>query len=246
VHIPKGLTLLHSELFMASLVISNVKRDCSLTRTFHRVKARSGGKAALAAVRRQIIRTAWGVLMTGEPYRDTLALKGRALPASRASLDDTAAHTAQRAPGRGRRKSPRDAVSCDGSRLSDQGAEAGDVFDIFMAIGALRRFQHHREMGEARVIDDAAEALQADMPLADGGVAGPHVTTPAVGEGFHCTHAEVRQVTTPFQPSDVLGVHRVTGQCPNRLGNLSLGSGRALYNSVLHSADKGDPAAGRP
>lgn len=77
VHIPKGLTLLHSELFMAALAIACVKRDCSLTRTWHRIKERSGGRAALLAVRRQIIRTAWGVLMTGQPYRDTRALKSR-------------------------------------------------------------------------------------------------------------------------------------------------------------------------
>ncbi len=69
-HLPKGLAMLHSELFMAALAIACVKRDCSLTRTFHRVKQRSGGKTAILAVRRQIIRTAWGILMTGQPYRD--------------------------------------------------------------------------------------------------------------------------------------------------------------------------------
>lgn len=69
-HMPKGLALLHSELFMAALTVACIKRDCSLTRTHQRIKARSGGKVAILAVRRQIIRTAWGVLTSGEPYRD--------------------------------------------------------------------------------------------------------------------------------------------------------------------------------
>jgi transposase len=66
----KGVELLDGELFMTALATSRIKRSNSLTRTYHRIKERKGGRHALAAVKRQIIRTAWGVLTSRQPYRD--------------------------------------------------------------------------------------------------------------------------------------------------------------------------------
>ena len=66
----KSLDLLHTELHMLSLTVARYPRSADrLGETFIRVKARSGGKAGLWAVRRQVIRICYGVLTSGEGYR---------------------------------------------------------------------------------------------------------------------------------------------------------------------------------
>lgn len=68
--VTKGLDLLHTELHMIALqVAAHPERADRLGATYLRIKAREGGRTALWAVRRQVIRLCYGILTSGEPYR---------------------------------------------------------------------------------------------------------------------------------------------------------------------------------
>jgi transposase len=68
--VTKGLDLLHTELFMLSMQVARYPAKAGpLGMTYLRLKARSGGRTALWAVRRQVIRICYGVLKSREPYR---------------------------------------------------------------------------------------------------------------------------------------------------------------------------------
>jgi transposase len=73
--IRRGLDLLHGDLHMLALqVAAHPERVGTLGRTYQRIKERTGdGRKAMWAVRRQLIRTAWGVLTSRQPYRDSTA-----------------------------------------------------------------------------------------------------------------------------------------------------------------------------
>ena len=52
-----------------------------------------------------------------------------------------------------------------------EGAEDGEVFDVFLEVFAFGGFEAAGMSGETRVVDDMAEGFLADFSLADAGVA---------------------------------------------------------------------------
>jgi hypothetical protein len=100
-----------------------------------------------------------------------------------------------------------------------EGAEDGEVFDIFVEVGGLGSFEAAGVLGEARIVDDVSEGLTSDFALADACMA----IDPGAEVGFGVVQVEGEDLVEADEPFDL-----VDGEVPTGGGSYIVTGGKEM------------------